>query len=119
MRYFRKIRVTKNEMIENIPTLFNDVNKFLKYAITLGCRNKVFNIFCNDVDGNFDIIEVALDTAIPNYEDIDIAVKFNEGLLEITIYDNEVVDKKQVIDFAYPAKDIAVKQGRPVPMYVI
>ena len=68
---------------------------------------------------NFDVFEVALDTAIPNYEDIDIAIKLDIGTLEITIYDNEVVDKQEIIEFNYTKKDLAVREGRHIPMYVM
>ena len=119
MRYFRKIRVTPNEKIEDIPELWGDIEKILKFVVTKACRGKIFNVFCKDVDANFDVFKVALDTAIPNYEDIDIAVKLDIGELTITIYDNEVVDKQEVIEFNYTKKDLAVREGRHIPMYVM
>lgn len=119
VRYLKKIRITPNEKIEDIPVLNNEIRKLLRYVITFGCRNKMFNIFCNDVDGNFSIFEVALDTSVPNYEDIDISLKTEGEFLEITIYDNEVIDKQATIEFPYPHKDLAVKQKKRIPMYVI
>ena len=119
MRYFRKIRVTQNEKVEDVPELWNDIRKILRFVITKGCRGKVFNVFCNDVESNFSIFEVALDTAIPNYEDIDISIRLNGELLEVIIYDNDVVDKQQVIEFGLSARDLAVRDGKRVPMCVL
>ena len=116
MRYFRKIRVTPHEKIEDIPELWNEIRKIMKFIITKGCQGKVFNVFCNDVEGNYNIFDVALDTAIPNYEDIDISVKMNGNLVEITVYDNEVVDKQQVIEVNFKPKDLSIRQGRKIPM---
>ena len=119
IRYFRKIRVTENEKVEDIPELWNEIRKILKFVVTKGCKEKFFNIFCNDIEGNFSIFEIALDSAIPDFEDIDISVKFVDKSLEVTIYDNEVVDKQQIIDFNYMSKDLTVREGKHIPMYSI
>ena len=119
IRYFRKIRVTENEKVEDIPELWNEIRNILKFTVTIGCKNKIFNIFCNDIEGNFCIFEIALDTAIPDFEDVDISVKIVDQSLEVTIYDNEVVDKQQIIDFNFMAKDLAVREGKHIPMYSI
>lgn len=119
IRYLRKIRVTENEKIEDIPQLFNDISRILKYTITRGCKEKVFNIFCKDIDYNYQIIDVALNTAISNYEDIDIALKIDDGFLKVTVYDNEVIDKQEELNFPLTSKDLSIRQNKPVPMYVI
>lgn len=119
MRYFRKIRVTESEKVEDIPQLFNDITQILKYTITKGCKEKVFNIFCKDIEYNYQIIDVALNTAISNYEDIDIALKIEDDFLKVTVYDNEVIDKQEEIKFPLTSKDLSIRQNKPVPMYVI
>ena len=119
MRYFKKIRVTKDEKVEDIDVLHDEVSRILKYVITKGCKERVFNIFCKDIEYNFRIIETALNTAIANYEYADISVEVKDGKLEIVVYDNEVVDKKDEIDFPLTKKDLDVKQKKRIPMYVI
>lgn len=119
IRYLRKIRVTENEKIEDVLQLFNDISRILKYTITRGCKEKVFNIFCKDIDYNYQIIDVALNTAISNYEDIDIALKIDDGFLKVTVYDNEVIDKQEELNFPLTSKDLSIRQNKPVPMYVI
>ena len=119
MRYFKKIRVTKDEKVEDIDVLHDEVSSILKYVITKGCKERVFNIFCKDIEYNFRIIETALNTAIANYEYADISVEVKDGKLEIVVYDNEVVDKKDEIDFPLTKKDLDVKQKKRIPMYVI
>ena len=119
IRYFRKIRVTEEEKVEDIPQLFNDISQILKYTITKGCKEKVFNIFCKNIEYNYQIIDVALNTAISNYEDIDIALKIEDGFLRVTVYDNEVIDKQEELRFTLTSKDLSIRQNKLVPMYVI
>lgn len=119
IRYFRKIRVTEEEKVEDIPQLFNDISQILKYTITKGCKEKVFNIFCKNIEYNYQIIDVALNTAISNYEDIDIALKIEDGFLRVTVYDNEIIDKQEELRFTLTSKDLSIRQNKLVPMYVI
>lgn len=119
MRYFKKIRITRKEKLEDIKVLHDEVSSMLKYVVTKGCKEKVFNIFCKNIEYNFRIIETALNTAIANYEYTDISVEIKDGMLEIVVYDNEVVDKKDEIDFPLTKKDLDVKQKKRIPMYVI
>lgn len=119
IRYFRKLRVTEGEKVEDISQLFNDISQILKYTITKGCKEKVFNIFCKDIDYNYQIIDVALNTAISNYEDIDISLKIEDGFLKVTVYDNEVIDKQEELKFSLTSRDLSIRQNKPVPMYVI
>ncbi len=119
MRYYRKIRVTENEKVEDIPVLREYLRKILKILITKGCKERVFNIFCNDIEYNYKIIDEALNTAIANYEDIDICIKLENNLLEITVYDNEIVDKKVEIEYPLNSKDLNVRQKKRIPMFVM
>lgn len=119
IRYYRKIRVTENEKVEDIPILAEYIKRILKILITKGCKERVFNIFCKDIEYNYEIIEEALDTSIANYEDVDISLKLNGEVLEITVYDNEIVDKRIEIEYPISVKDLSVKQNRRIPMYVM
>ena len=93
--------------------------KILKILVTKGCKEKVFNIFCKDIEFNYEIIEKALNTAIANYEDIDIELKIEDEVLEIYVYDNEILDTQTYIKYPLTNKDLAVKQNKRIPMYVM
>ena len=111
--------MTEGEKVEDIPQLFTDISRILKYTITKGCKEKVFNIFCKDINYNYQIIDVALNTAISNYEDIDISLKIEDEYLMVTVYDNEVIDKQEKLEFPLTSKDLSIRQNKPLPMYVI
>ena len=54
-----------------------------------------------------------------NYEDIDISLKIEDEYLKVTVYDNEVIDKQEKLEFPLTLKDLSIRQNKPVPMYVI
>ncbi|MCI8291095.1 MAG: hypothetical protein HFJ25_02415 [Clostridia bacterium] len=119
IRYYRKLRITENKKVEDIQELFSPIDKLLKFVVTKACREKVFNIFCQDIELNYNIISVALDTAISNYEDVDISLNIiDKNIIEVTVYDNEVVDKREEIDFIVNTKDLNFKLNKRIPMYV-
>lgn len=119
MRYYRKIRVTDSERLEDIPVLFNYVDRILRFVVTKACKDRFFNIFCQDIEFNYRVISVALDTAISNYEDVDISLRFiDDGALEVTVYDNEVVDRQELMEFTAKRSDLAFREGRRVPLYI-
>ncbi len=118
MRYVRKLRITEDEKVEDNHVLNNQIKKILEYAVTLACKHKIFNIFCKDVKINFLVIERALDTTIANYEDVDISLEIKNEGLEITVYDNEVIEKQEMINCILTSKDLNVRQRKHIPMYV-
>ncbi len=118
MRYYRKLRITSEEKVEDIHSLYTNVKKILEFLVTKACKNKVFNVFYKEPNHNFLIIERALDTTIANYEDVDISLKLQEDGVEVTVYDNEVIEKKEYVNGIFTSKNLNVKQNRHIPMYV-
>ena len=116
MRYYRKLRMTENEKIEDIPILFNQVEKILRFVVTKSCKDSIFNIFCNDVEFNYKIIAIALNSMISNYEDVDIELNIVDGKLEVSIYDNEILEKQEEFELEVEIKDFAVKMRKHVPL---
>ena len=41
-----------------------------------------------------------------------------DGKLEVTVYDNEIIDRQVEMDFNLNIKDLNVRQKKRVPMYV-
>lgn len=116
MRYYRKLRITENEKIEDIPVLFNQIEKILRFVITKSCKDSIFNIFCKDVEFNYKIIAIALDSTISNYENIDIALRVIDGNLQISVYENEILEKQEELKMEVETKDLAIKQKKQVPL---
>lgn len=118
MRYYKKIRITENEKTEDISYLQVQINKIMQTLVVKACKEKVFNIFCKDIAFNYKIILKALETAIPDYDNVDIELKLEGEILKIVVYDNEIADLETEIEFPIPAKDLAVRQKKKVPLYM-
>lgn len=116
MRYYRKLRITQDEKIEDIPILFKQVEKILRFVVTKSCKDSIFNIFCNDVEFNYKIIAIALNSMISNYEDVDIELNIADGKLEVSIYDNEILEKQEELELEVDARDFVVKMRKRVPL---
>lgn len=118
MRYYKKIRVTENEKTEDLSLLQIHINKIMQTLVVKACKEKVFNIFCKDVAFNYKIILKALETAIPDYDNVDISLKLDGEVLRITVYDNEIVDIETEIEFPLLSRELAVRQKKKVPLYM-
>ena len=118
MRYYKKLRVTENEKTEDISYLNVQINKIMQTLVVKACKEKVFNIFCKDIAFNYKIILKALETAIPDYDNVDIELKLEGELLRIIVYDNEVEDLNTEIEYPLMPKDLAVRQKKKVPLYM-
>lgn len=116
IRYYRKLRITEKEKIEDIPMLFNQVEKILRFVVTKSCKDSIFNIFCNDVEFNYKIIAIALNSMISNYEDVDIELNIVDGKLVVSIYDNEILEKQEELEMEVTASDFAVKMKKRIPL---
>lgn len=118
MRYYKKMRVTENEKTEDLSLLQIHINKIMQTLVVKACKEKVFNIFCKDVAFNYKIILKALETAIPDYDNVDISLKLDGEILKITVYDNEIVDIETEIEFPLLSRELAVRQKKKVPLYM-
>lgn len=118
LRYYKKLRIDTEVKIEDVKVLNSLVEKLMKKTITKACENKFFNVFCKDIEMNYNIISKVIDSQIINFEDIDISLKKEDENLAIMIFDNDVLEKKELIPFNIEKKNFIVKFKKKVPLYV-
>jgi len=94
IRYYKRLKISKEKYITDIEELDDLLDKILKKAITMLCKLGSMRIISMDIDLNFDIIKYALDTKIIDLEEIKIAVKPEEEGLIIRVFDKEVFEKQ-------------------------
>ena len=123
LRYLKKLRVDSNTKIEDIKVLNNLVEKLMKKIVTKACENRIFNVFARNVDLNYWIISRVIDSQIINFETIDISLMKEkvdgQEVISVLIYDNDVLEKKEDIDFEFDKKDLAVRFKKQVSLYVL
>ncbi|MBR3153141.1 MAG: hypothetical protein IKF52_06060 [Clostridia bacterium] len=123
LRYCKKLRVNGDIKIEDIKGLNNLIEKLMKKIVTKACENKFFNVFARNVDLNYFIISKVIDSQIINFETIDISLikekVDDKEVTSILIYDNDVLEKKEPIDFEFSKKDLTVRFKKQVSLYVL
>ena len=95
----------------------------MKKIVTKACENRIFNVFARNVDLNYWIISRVIDSQIINFETIDISLMKEkvdgQEVISVLIYDNDVLEKKEDIDFEFDKKDLAVRFKKQVSLYVL
>lgn len=122
LRYYKKMRINSETKIENIKSLNNIVEKLMKKLITLACENKVFSVYSKNIDLNYKIISKVIDSQIVNFEGIDISlIKQKEDgkeYIAVLIYDNDIIEKKEILPMEYTKKDLSVRLKKQIPLYI-
>lgn len=118
IRYYRNIYFYNKMMIKNNRILDTRIIKLLKEIITIACKFGIINIFCMDINYNFDIIALFLETNIIDLEEIKFSFKLNKekDKLKVIIYDKDIVEKEVELKFNLSEKDLKVKLNKPVKL---
>ena len=124
IRYLKKLRINIDTKIEDIKSINSLIEKIMKKIITKACREKVFNFYAKDVELNYQIIAKIVDSQIISFDNIDISLvkekdkENNKEYIGIFIYDNDILEKKEIIPFDFTKKDLSVRFKKRVPLYV-
>ena len=94
LRYYSKLKLSKDINISDIEILQEYIDKILKKAITKLCKIGAMKIISMDINLNFEIIKYALDTKIINLEEIKICLILDKEDLVIKVYDKDVFEKQ-------------------------
>lgn len=117
IRYYKKLKISKDLYITDVEELENLLDKTLKKAITMLCKLGSMKIISMDIDLNFDIIKYALDTKIIDLEEIKIAVKPDEEGLIIRVFDKDVFEKQGRKRTKVNRKTLEIKENRKIKLF--
>lgn len=119
LRYYKKINISKDKKIEDIPKLNNVIDLILKKAVTKACKIGILKIVSMDIALNFDIIKIALNTNIIELKEINLSFNINkEGKLIVKVFDKDVYEKEEIIDLPNGKKDLEVKQRKMIKLFI-
>ena len=119
LRYYKKINISKDKKIEDIPKLNNAIDLILKKAVTKACKIGILKIVSMDIALNFDIIKIALNTNIIELKEINLSFNINkEGKLIVKVFDKDVYEKEEIIDLPNGKKDLEVKQRKMIKLFI-
>ena len=94
LRYYQKIRITDEVLIEDIEEIDNHIDKLFKKAITKLCELGAIKIISMDINLNYEIIKYALNTTIINLEQIRLLFDIDDDGLVIRVYDKDNFEKQ-------------------------
>ena len=94
LRYYQKIRITDDVIIEDIEEIDIHIDKLFKKAITKLCELGAIRIISMDISLNYEIIKYALNTTIINLEQIRLSFDIDENGLVIRVYDKDNFEKQ-------------------------
>lgn len=117
LRYYRKLKFSEEQYIDDIEELEEEIDKVLKKAITQLCKLGAMKIVSMDINLNFEIIKYALDTKIINLEQIRLSFSEDSEGLIIKIYDKEVFEKQGRKKINLDKKTLEIKKGRKIKLF--
>lgn len=94
LRYYQKIRITDDVIIEDIEEIDTHIDKLFKKAITKLCQLGAIKIISMDINLNYEIIKYALNTTIINLEQIRVSFDIDDNGLVIMVYDKDNFEKQ-------------------------
>lgn len=120
IRYYRKIYMYHEKMVKDYKNIENRIEKLLKEIITISCKFGIINIFCMDINYNYELVSLFLDTDIIELEEIKLLLKLNysKNKLKVIVYDKDIVEKEVELKFDLSEKDLKVKLNRPVRIFL-
>lgn len=94
LRYYQKIRITDDVIIEDIEEIDTHIDILFKKAITKLCQLGAIKIISMDINLNYEIIKYALNTTIINLEQIRVSFDIDDNGLVIMVYDKDNFEKQ-------------------------
>lgn len=117
LRYYRKLKLSKDYTIDDYEELEIEFDRVLKKAITQLCKLGAMKIISMDINLNFEIIKYILDTKIIKLEQIKIAFTQDlEGLI-IKVYDKDIFEKQGRKRIDISKASLEVKTGHKIKLF--
>lgn len=117
LRYIKNISIEKGKLISDIEILDNAINKIMKKAITIACKNGVMKIISMDISLNYEIIKYALDSKIIELEEIKLSLQPENGYLIIKVFDKEIFEKQGKKKIETSKNLLEIKYKRAVKLF--
>lgn len=120
LRYYRKIYMYEDRLIKDNKSLDSRIKSLLKEIITISCKFGIINIFCMDINYNYELVSLFLDTNIIELEEIKLSLNLGhtKDILNVVVYDKDIVEKKFDLKFNLSEKDLKVKLNKPIKIFV-
>jgi hypothetical protein len=118
LRFYKKINISKEKKLEDIPKLQAIICSTMQKIITKACSLEFLKEFSKDENLNFKIINTAIDTNIIDLTEAKITVDINKDMnLLVKVYDKDVFEKETELELTNGKDDLIVKQKRMIKLF--
>ena len=93
IRYYKLLYINNDKQIKDLEELKEQLIMAEKYIIARACNLKAINIIANNIEKNYKIISNILNSNIIDLDEVYLEFKKNDEKIELTIYDDNMIDK--------------------------
>jgi hypothetical protein len=117
IRYYKTLKISKDEFISDFEEIDNYLDKILKKSINKLCKLGAIKIISMDINLNFEIIKYALDTKIIELEKIKLYFEILDDGLIIKVFDKDVFEKQGKKKIKVTNNTLEVKEKRKIKLF--
>lgn len=100
LRYYKFLPIVKQDdvaIIQDIEELQEQLNEIERAIITKACKMRVLTIINEDIEYNYKIINIIINTKIIDMENIIFSLESDANQLIVNIYDKEIIEEVKKI----------------------
>ena len=115
LRYYSFLPITEKHEIKEIDEInLEDVQKTL---YTKACNLKIIEIMHKNINFNTEILHEILNTKIVNLEEIEVKVYLEANLLQIEVYEGEMLEGKRTMKIPEGKEEFAIKLDKKIKLF--
>lgn len=116
LRYFKFLKVDEKIHIKDIKKLNKKIKAIEKILVTKLCELGTIQMLSYDIDINYDLISVILETQTLDLEDLLIELDYKPLVVGIRIYDKDTLEKELAIKTSRKP-DLAIKLRKKTKLF--
>lgn len=98
IRYYRYVPVNENENVKDIKSLKKDFKEVISLIIKTAQKFKIWDTFTEDENLSYEILKEIFDTKIIYLQNINIQCKYEDKILHVEYYDDNVLESSKTIN---------------------
>lgn len=118
LRYYKKMAIKENTRIGDLQILRKAINEIEEAVISKGINLKALNLVAKGIDYNISIIKEVLNSKIINLENIEIEIKPENNILNVSIYDGEILENEYKFETMGDASKILIKANKKIKLFM-
>ena len=115
LRYYSFLPITEEREIKEIAEI--NLEEVQKILYTKACNLKIIEIIHKNINFNTEILNEILDTKIINLEEIEIKFYIEENLLQIEVYEEEMLQGKKTMKIPEVKEEFVVKFDKKIKLF--